>query len=99
MNLLTCFFFLIVIVVLYGITIPLILFRDNVISYHKKIGLIGIIIASAIFVFFFGVVVGAHPNDDKPQAIDVYRSNTDLQITYKTQANDTISIDTVVVFK
>ena len=55
--------------------------------------------------FFIGIIVGAfvmgivmeildtmHP---KPSAIDVYRNNTTLQITYK----DSTPVDTIVVFK
>lgn len=34
-------------------------------------------------------------SENKPQAIDVYRGNTTLQITYQ----DSIAIDTVVIFK
>ena len=54
-----------------------------------------------VFVFsILGVAIAACECIEKdksknPQAIDVYRGNTILQITYK----DSIPIDTVVVFK
>lgn len=39
-------------------------------------------------------------NDEtKPNAIDVYRDKTTLQITYKIVDNDTIDIDSCVVWK
>lgn len=37
--------------------------------------------------------------DPKPEAIEVYRNNTDLQINYKVINNDTIITDSVVIFK
>lgn len=46
----------------------------------------GIFIALAFFIFF---------EDKKPQAIDVYRGKTTLEITYK----DGVPVDSVVVFK
>ena len=45
-----------------------------------------------IIVFTFGIECLVHSN---PQAIDVYRGRTTLEITYK----DSIPIDSVVVFK
>lgn len=50
---------------------------------------------SIIFVIFIGSIgykLGAYNN---PSALDVYRGNTTLQITYK----DSIPIDSVVVWK
>lgn len=35
----------------------------------------------------------------RPSSIDVYRNKTDLQIEYKIVNNDTINIDSTVVFK
>ena len=40
-------------------------------------------------------VLSAKNNNKEPSAIDVYRGNTTLQITYR----DSIPVDTVVVFK
>ena len=40
-------------------------------------------------------LIGSHVHGDKPQAIDVYKGKTTLEITYK----DSIPQDTIVVFK
>ena len=45
------------------------------------------------------VAAGVEMWDKKPDAIDVYRNKTELQITYKIKGIDTLSRDTVVVFK
>ena len=50
--------------------------------------------------FFLGMIVGLFClaiviDDSTPTAIDVYRGNTTLQITYK----DSVAIDSVVVWK
>lgn len=34
-----------------------------------------------------------------PQAIDVYRGSTELQITYQVVGNDTIPVDSIVIWK
>ena len=36
---------------------------------------------------------------DEPKAIDVYRNKTELKLTYDIIGNDTLDIDSVVVFK
>ena len=46
------------------------------------------------FTLFIVITIIAYTTD-KPTAIDVYRGNTTLEITYK----DSIPIDTVVVYK
>ena len=55
------------------------------------------------FLLTIGVAVaiaaGLEMWDKKPDAIDVYRNKTELQITYKIKGIDTLSRDTVVVFK
>lgn len=51
-----------------------------------------------IFVFFGGLCFGgfvALSEPKQPSAIDVYRGDTTLEITYK----DSIAVDSVVVFK
>lgn len=45
--------------------------------------------------FFAGNYVEWHEWYHKPQAIDVYRGNTTLEITYR----DSVAIDSIVVFK
>lgn len=47
------------------------------------------------FVLFIAIAIIAYATDYKPTAIDVYRGNTTLEITYR----DSIPIDTVVVYK
>lgn len=55
------------------------------------------------FLLSMGVAVagasGVEMWDKKPDAIDVYRNKTELQVTYKIKGIDTLSRDTVVVFK
>lgn len=45
--------------------------------------------------FFTGNYVEWHEWYHKPKAIDVYRGNTTLEITYR----DSVAIDSIVVFK
>ena len=50
----------------------------------------------ALLLFGFGaIIVHAGIQSYEPSAIDVYRGNTTLEITYK----DSIPVDTIVVFK
>ena len=53
------------------------------------------------FIFIIMLAVGAVliTIDDSPKPIDVYRNKTTLQITYKIQGLDTLSKDTLVVWK
>lgn len=53
---------------------------------------IGCIVATALFII---IIIVGYNKSKEPTAIDVYRGNTTLEITYK----DSIPIDTVVVFK
>lgn len=48
-----------------------------------------------IVLIFIGITLIVESVSPTPQAIDVYRGNTTLQITYR----DSIPIDSVVVFK
>lgn len=54
-------------------------------------------LVNSIFGFILLILISviAYNADNKPTAIDVYRGNTTLEITYK----DSIPIDTVVVYK
>lgn len=53
-------------------------------------------ICSSIVLFvLLGITLMVLVNNSMPQAIDVYRGKTTLQITYR----DGIPVDTVVVFK
>lgn len=48
-----------------------------------------------IILLTLGIIVSLIVISDTPQAIDVYRGNTTLKITYK----DGVAIDSTVVFK
>lgn len=58
-----------------------------------------IIWASSMFLFFLsmltGIVACMMSLENRPTAIDVYRGNTTLQVTYQ----DSAAIDSIVVFK
>lgn len=55
------------------------------------------------FIFIIMIIIGTvlfiYAVDDSPKPIDVYRNKTTLQITYKIQGLDTLSRDTLVVWK
>lgn len=57
----------------------------------------GTLVSIMFFTFSIITSISAVCNyyDNKPKAIDVYRNNTNLQITYE----DSIAVDSVVVFK
>jgi hypothetical protein len=50
-----------------------------------------------------GVVMGMYTMYDAeksiPKAIDVYRNKTELEVNYTIKNNDTINVDSLVVFK
>ena len=50
-----------------------------------------------------GVVMGMYTmysvENSIPKAIDVYRNKTELEVNYIIKNNDTISVDSLVVFK
>ena len=50
-----------------------------------------------------GVVMGMYTmysvEKSIPKAIDVYRNKTELEVNYTIKNNDTISVDSLVVFK
>lgn len=50
-----------------------------------------------------GIVMGMYTMYDAeksiPKAIDVYRNKTELEVNYTIKNNDTISVDSLVVFK
>ena len=57
-------------------------------------------------IFIVMIIIGTalityvtYATDDSPKPIDVYRNKTTLQITYKVQGLDTLSKDTLVVWK
>lgn len=55
-------------------------------TYSSAFGIVLILASMVLSVIYL---------DSQPKAIDVYRGNTTIQVTYK----DSIPIDTVVVFK
>ena len=56
----------------------------------------GLIIA---IIITFMLYIEIEKEYKQPSAIDVYRGNTDLDITYTIKNNDTISVDTLIIFK
>ena len=80
---------LIILVVVFLISYAGVILLDNG-SCHDICALICVLSAMVL-----GVVFCNLDEDSTPQAIDVYRGNTTLQITYQ----DTIPIDSVVVWK
>lgn len=55
----------------------------------------GIIVGLLILLFSIALAHACFPERLSPMAIDVYRGNTTLQISYK----DSVAVDTIVVFK
>lgn len=55
----------------------------------------GLTVILLIALFGFGFLLGLSLHDGEPEAIDVYRGKTTLQITYQ----DSVAVDSVVVFK
>lgn len=87
--------FVVFIIVIFGVLIPYNLLKgESKVSESKFVSVYGAIIVGSLLVFALGLCVGLKG----PQAIDVYRGNTELQVTYKVQGNDTINIDSTVVF-
>jgi hypothetical protein len=56
---------------------------------------------NVVFILMIGIgtVLFIYSTDDSPKPIDVYRNKTTLQITYRIQGLDTLSKDTIVVWK
>lgn len=69
------------------VSIMLAIFDDD--EAHITIGTFIIIIIFIVMIIYSTLIINT------PTAIDVYRNNTTLEITYK----DNIPVDTVVVFK
>ena len=57
----------------------------------------GMITMTVILVSIF--VINSRLTPKEPEAIDVYRNNTELKIQHVIENNDTIQSDTTVVFK
>lgn len=72
----------------------------NVISYERKkyfdyVSSLALIVLSSTLASI--TIVLNETNDINP--LDIYRNKTELQITYKIVNNDTISCDSIVVYK
>lgn len=54
-----------------------------------------------LILMFIGIsaIRNYSPSEPEPEAIDVYRGNTELQVNYKIVGNDTIITDSIVVWK
>lgn len=67
------------------------------ISYIQE-NLMGVSLSSIAFVSFINIFIEFRI-PPTPSAIDVYRNNTELKITYEICNGDTLSCDSTVVFK
>lgn len=52
-----------------------------------------------LFVSFLTLIIYSFITKDTPEAIDVYRGTTELQLNYTIVDDDTLSIDSTVIFK
>ena len=91
---------MIIIVIILCITMFVIgFFMINIgIEYNKFWEeLVGCIVVISSIIILAAIFVNSYVEDSesKPQAIDVYRGKTTLQITYQ----DSVPVDTVVVYK
>lgn len=68
-----------------------------IISYIQK-SLIGVSLSSIALVTFISILIESRI-PPTPSAIDVYRNNTELKVTYEICNGDTLSCDSTVVFK
>lgn len=68
-----------------------------IISYGKEC-LIGVSLSSIALVTFINILIESCI-PPTPSAIDVYRNNTELKVTYEICNGDTLSCDSTVVFK
>lgn len=67
------------------------------ISYIKE-NLMGVSLSSIALVTFINMLIESCI-PPTPSAIDVYRNNTELKVTYEICNGDTLSCDSTVVFK
>lgn len=83
-----------IVIVLLGLT----LFWVSYIADGQKNAWVHVICGAVI-----GIVMGMHTmyyvEKSIPKAIDVYRNKTELNVNYTIKNNDTISVDSLVVFK
>lgn len=70
-------------------------YKDNI--YTAYISSLALIVITSSLVGISMHITINEANDINP--LDVYRNKTELQITYKIINNDTISCDSIVVFK
>ena len=57
------------------------------------------VICGAVIGVVMGIYIMYSAENSIPKAIDVYRNKTELEVNYKIKNNDTISVDSLVVFK
>lgn len=67
------------------------------ISYSKEC-LLGVSLSSITLVTFINILIESCI-PPTPSAIDVYRNNTELKVTYEICNGDTLSCDSTIVFK
>lgn len=76
-----------------------ILFNENDVKYVARDNIQCATIIACMFCFFGGMVLHIVIKADEPTASDVYQGKTEIQVDYHIRNNDTIDIDTTIVFK
>ena len=62
---------------------------------HDRIGFFTLCIIVGLVCFYFGVIYTCNDFNKRPNALDVYRGKTTLEITYR----DSVAVDSTVVYK
>lgn len=75
------------------------LFNENNVKYGARDTIQSATIAACVFCFFGGMVFHIVIKADEPTASDVYQGKTEIQVDYHIINNDTINMDTTIVFK
>lgn len=76
-----------------------ILFNENNVKHSAREPIEVTALLACLFCFFGGMVCYILFTADEPTAIDVYQGKTEIQVDYHIRNNDTINIDTTIVFK
>lgn len=72
---------------------------DDILSKGGVIRLASSLPAILILIVLSAICISGSLEGPKPEAIDVYRDKTELQINYKVIRNDTIPTDSIVIWK
>lgn len=76
-----------------------ILFNENNVKYGAREPIEVATLLACLFCFFGGMVCHILFTAGEPTASDVYQGKTEIQVDYHIRNNDTIDIDTTIVFK